>query len=120
MNLYGKIDFSGYFGVEYRVLDGEEYICIPRRFNPSIPVFSGHPVALLKLIEREPDADGNTFAAYPHIPRSVLPALEPGDIIRMTRQVGAFRVMTGANEKDRPIGQETLATNPVNYDDIPL
>ncbi|MBR3467392.1 MAG: hypothetical protein IKH15_09255 [Bacteroidales bacterium] len=128
MNLWGTIDLSAYFGTEFRIIDGKEYICIPRRFNPSITVLDGHPTALLRLREHKPDHDGFTYSAIPHIPKKVAPALAKGDIVRMTQPVGRFRVLVppsnqpsqGPTPEGAGLSARELAANPVDYSDIPL
>lgn len=129
MNLWGTIDLSAYFGTEIRIIDGEEYICIPKRFNPTIQNFNGHPTALIKLIEHPPDQDGFTYAAIPHIPKKLVPGIAAADFVKMTQPAGKFRVV-GARPKpqetqattpgDGSFDHRTLASNPVGWDDIPL
>ena len=126
MNLYGTIDLGAYFGAEVRVIDGEEYICIPRRFNPTIRFFGGHPNLLLDLNEtKKPDDEGFTHLCLPHIPWEMLKTLPEADYIKMTNPVGKFKVLAPKKpekvpEEPKNIGYETLAASPVKDTNIPL
>ena len=126
MNLYGTIDLGAYFGTEVRVIDGEEYICIPKRFNPTIQFFGGRAILLLDIIEtKQTDEDGFTHLCIPHIPRALLQSLPEADYIKMTGPVGKVKVLAPkkpekAPETPRNIGYETLAAHPVKDTDIPL
>lgn len=124
--LYGTIDLGAYFGAEHRVIDGEECVVIPLRFNASIIPLQGHPTAMFKLRPlRQPDAEGFVYAAYPHIPKNR--PLAQADRIKMTGQVGRFMILFPGVDRNIQDGQEpapgldysSLAANPVK-DDIPL
>lgn len=126
MRLYGQIDLGAYFGAEVRVLDGEDCLFIPLRFNQTIRNFSGHPTLLLDIVEKKkPDADGYTHLCLPHIPRAILQSVPEADYIKMTNPVGRF-VVYGATEPQatqapaNTVGHETLAPRPVTDNDIPL
>lgn len=129
MNLFGTIDLGAYFGTEVRVIDGEEYICIPRRFNPTIQFFGGHPTALFRIMEHAPDQDGFTHAAIPHIPKKLVPGIAAADFVKMTQPAGKFRILGAPSPLNEPqvispgegaIDHRTLAANPVGRDDVPL
>lgn len=124
--LYGTIDLGSYVGAEHRVIDGEECIVIPLRYNASIVPLTGHPTAMFKLRPMpQPDAEGFTYAAHPHVPKSR--DVAPSDRVKMTRQVGRFMVLFPGHGQAIQDGQEstpgldhsTLAANPVK-EDIPL
>lgn len=123
--LYGTIDLGAFFGAERRVLDGEEHIVIPLRFNPSIVNINGSPTAMLRLRPMPtPDQDGYTHSAIPHIPKSR--QLTPADFAKATRPIGRFKEQLPPGQQiQQPdptsgIDYTTFASNPVMTDDIPL
>lgn len=125
--LFGNIDLGAYFGAEVRVLDGEEGLFIPLRFNPSIRRAGSRIIAnyLLRPMSY-PDPDGFLYTAFPHIPKSY--HLAPADREKMTPKIGRFLVI-GVPDQTSPaeepparpgVGHDILAANPVNPDSIPL
>jgi len=126
MNLYGQIDLGAYFGAEYRIIDGEECICIPRRFNPSVTVISGHPTALFRLVETaRPDSDGFTHLVVPHLPKTVAMNLPEADYIKMQQPIGRAKSLAPPAPNKEPetrpgLDASILASRPVKYEDIPL
>ena len=128
MNYYGEIDLSAFFGAEVRVLDGEEHICIPKRFNPAIRFFGSRPLVLMSVKEsRRPDQDGFTHAIYPYLPRRLAECIPEADYIKMTAQIGRLRPVGQRPapepvqpEQPKAIGAEVLASRPVTDSDIPL
>lgn len=128
MNLYGNIDLGAYFGAEVRIIDGEEYICIPRRFNPTIQFFGGHATLLLDILEtKRPDEDGFTHLCIPHLPKALLQTLPEADFVKMTAPVGKLKVLKKLEEikeeepkKEAEVGSDSLAPRPVRDIDIPL
>lgn len=126
MNLFGIIEFGSYFGTELRVVDGEECLQIPLRFNPSIRVMNGRAVAMFKIKQRsEPDEFGFSHLIVPHIPQSVAMSLPEADYRKMSNPIGKLKVLEAPiprAPKDQPRGLDhtALATNPVQPDDIPL
>lgn len=126
MNFFCQMDLAAYFGAELRVIDGEECVCIPRRFSPSIPLIHGRPTALFRLVETaRPDGEGFTHIIVPHLPRSVAERLPEADYVKMQQPVGKARALSPAAPKKEPdetpgLDASTLASHPVNYEDIPL
>ena len=127
MNLFGHVNLNLFFGAEIRVIDGEEHICIPTRFNPSIVPYGGHRRVMFEILELDhPDNDGFTHICMPHLPKAIKRALPDADVIKMSNPVGRFkeyRMITAESvppPKKSRMGYERLAANPVKEDEIPL
>lgn len=125
-NLFANIDFGAFFGAEVRVLEGQECLFIPLRYNPSIRMINRRPTALVSISEmKRPDAEGNTHEIYPHIPRSLVPGIADADFVKMTRPIGRARLLgppvPNPEPQQRPVlDHNTLAPRAVKDDDIPL
>lgn len=127
MNMFGIIDLGELFGTEVRVQDGEECLYIPLRFNRSIRFFGGRPTLMLDIIQtKKPDENNFTHICAPHIPRNAVTVLSEADRIKMTTPIGKFRVYDNPRRQEpapgrqQSIGYETLASNPVKKNDIPI
>lgn len=124
MNYFANIDWGAFFGAEVRVIDGQDHLCIPLRFNPSIRIINRRPVSLLKIVQTSrPDAEGFTHKIFPHIPNAITHRFSAADYVKMTPVIG--RAAPCGQTKPQPapepvLDHNTLATRAVKDEDIPL
>ena len=132
MNLFGAISLSHLFGMEIRVLDGQECLFIPLKDNPCLRPYGDNPMIFLSIKEMPyPDAEGYTYLATPFLPKSVRQNIAQADYIKMTQPLGRFRTLGRPQEEPTPgptpepepeprLDYNTLAPRAVTDDDIPL
>lgn len=126
MKIYATVDLSALVGAEVRVLDGEECLYVPIRYNPCICFLGGHPTLLMDVVElRQPDKDGYTHAIVPHVPKAIAKVIPEADYHKMTQPIGRAKGHGRPKNKIEPepapgLGPEQLAQRPVTDDEIPL